>query len=112
MPDIDVALAHHCLEDLGGRNCPIVKERSAAMRPEVCDGLSIRDTLFSFLVQAEAELWQHKARPGKKSKKRMARLRGQVDALAYAVALIDNPYRVTPAAAVAAARMEIENSTI
>lgn len=109
MPTIDVDLALHCLEDLGGRTCPIVKQRSEAMRTvdsEACRGLSIRDTLFGFLVQALVEL-DPLAGPHKKRTKH--RLRGQVEALAYSVALIDNPYRPDAESVLAEAKMEVES---
>lgn len=88
--------------------CPIVKQRADAMKPDVCEGLSIRDTLFGFLVQSTSELAQHEARDGGKSKKRVARLLGQQESLAYAVALIDNPYNVEPGKVIDAARMEVD----
>jgi hypothetical protein len=105
--EIDVGLALHCLEDLGGRMCPIVKERTEAMRTvdsEACGGLSIRDTLFGFLVQATQEA----LKAGEKGKrKKYDDARGQMKALAYAVALIDNPYRVDVESVLAAARLEV-----
>jgi hypothetical protein len=104
---VDSDLALHCLEDLGGRKCPIVKQRADAMKPDVCDGLSIRDTLFSFLCQAIGEEFQLKARGG--NKKRIARILGQQEALTYAIALIDNPYDVNTNRVREAARMEVRN---
>jgi hypothetical protein len=106
MPTIDVDLALHCLEDLGGRTCPIVKQRSEAMRPidsEACGGLSIRDTLLAFLSQAIGEA------PREPSKKRRHQLYGQIDALKYAIALMDNPYRPDVEAVQREAEMEVES---
>lgn len=99
----DSDLALHCLEDLGGRTCPIVKQRADALKPDVCDGLSIRDTLFSFLVQA---IKQEKKAKKKGKQMKAANLSGQISALAYAIALIDNPYRVNPEGVMIAAETD------
>lgn len=90
MTEIDVGLALHCLSDVGSvssPSCPILAERTLAMKDDVCDGLSITDSLFAFLVQALQE-----ERTCEKKGERN-RLLGQVEALSYSVALIENPYR-------------------
>jgi hypothetical protein len=91
---VDQELAHHCLQDFGSvnsPNCPIIKERTLVMADNTCDGLSIRDQLFSFLVEAVQEM-ADAAEKGKK--RRLAKAEGQVAALTYAIALMDNPYDV------------------
>lgn len=104
MPETDVALAHHCLEDLTGRSCPIVKQRTEAKRAtDACEGLSIRDTLFNFAVEAAIEATSAK-------KGRRKELRGQIKALTYAVALIDNPYRVDTGYVEVQIRLEVERA--
>lgn len=81
-----------------------MKQRSDALAPDVCEGLSIRDSLFEFLVQAIQECVKYEG----KKKRRWDRAYGQQQALAYAIALIDNPYRVLTEPVVAAARLEVE----
>jgi hypothetical protein len=105
---IDTELARHCLEDLGGRSCPIVKQRTVAhtvLEEGPCAGLSIRDTLLSFLVQALEERDEYEEQG---LKKLYNRAYGQVEALTYAVALIDNPYRPNGEAVLVAARLEVD----
>lgn len=89
---VDVDRALHCLEDLGTvkRGCKILMEKNHVNRPtEACEGWSIRDTLFDFLVQASREraILEGKSRP-----KKTARVEGQIQALSYSIALMDNPY--------------------
>lgn len=103
---VNVDLAHHCLQDLG-RPCPITQQRMAAFDPNACDGLSIRDTLYDFLKQAIEEFFSVINRKPKRARE----LKGQIQALSYAVALIDNPYAVDTEAVMRAARMEVETAT-
>lgn len=92
---IDVGLALHCLSDLGSVNspsCPIIAERTLVMAPqEACEGLSIRDTIVSFLGQAIEQEYSIRSSGG--SNKKLHRVLGQQEALAYCAALMDNPYR-------------------
>lgn len=104
MSTLDSDLALHCLEDLGGRKCPIVKQRADAMKPDVCEGLSIRDQLFAFCVQACKQAMKRQ-RKGKKPVEESG-LWGQANAFAYSVALIDNPYRPDYEGVLNAAKME------
>ena len=102
-PSIDADLTRHCLEDLTGRSCPIIKQRAAAKtESDACEGLSIRDTLFNFAVEAIIE--RQTAKP-----KRRRELKGQITALTYAVALIDNPYRVDTGYVEVQLRVEVES---
>lgn len=64
---------------------------------DACEGWSIRDTLMAYIQDIQSELKRAKG-------KHKARLRGQHDALAYVVAMIDNPY----APSVEAVKMETE----
>lgn len=107
MPEIDRDLAAHCLEGLGGRRCPVMEQRNAARVPsDACDGLSIRDQLFEFCVQAQQEV---RKRYGKKKKASFHREFGHAKAFAYSIALIDNPYMPDWEAVLDAAKKEAEN---
>lgn len=80
-------------------------ERTRAFQPsEACDGRSIRATLFDFAVEASVEVLTTS------SKKRRHELRGQIAALTYAVALIDNPYRVDTGSVELRIRLEVEKA--
>lgn len=108
MPEIDVGLALHCLEDLGQRSCPIVTERTEALRPsEACAGLSIRDTLFLMLIETVEESMEPKYRKSKHGVT-LGKLQGQMQAFAYSIALMDNPYRPDWAKVLVAARVEVD----
>lgn len=115
MPEVDGALASHCLdpENLGTVHvqCKIVKELSAVRTPtDACEGWSIRDRLFDFLEQACQE-WKKKVKKGKmKDAGRILKLEGQIEALGYAIAMMDSPYRPDPTAVIASARMEASNN--
>jgi K+/H+ antiporter YhaU regulatory subunit KhtT len=104
---VDSDLALHCLEDLG-RKCPIVTQREELRTVSpACEGLSIRDTLFGFLVQTVEEMIKKKYEKEKHAVT-LGKLIGQTEAFAYSVAIIDNPYRPDWRAVLEAARMEVD----
>lgn len=107
MPEVDSGLALHCLEDLGKRVCPIMTQRAAALTPSAaCDGLSIRDTLNEFLVQACVDMLVNEGSTKAKRIKKWHVAYGQAQALAYTISLMDNPYRPDWPARLEEARME------
>lgn len=81
------------------------------MKENLCDGLSIRDQLYSFLVEAVEQ--RNKAYDKNLKKPRWmishANAEGQVAALSYAIALMDNPYEVNCEKVLADAEMEATN---
>jgi hypothetical protein len=86
--NINVELAQHCIEDVGSVNspiCPIIEQRSR------CEGLGLTETFFDFLVQAMMQRDEIGREEGKQ-KRHWHELHGQVNALIYVVAAIENPY--------------------
>lgn len=114
MSEVNVPLALHCLAG-GGKfedhGCPIIRERTFIMKEGVCDGLSIVDQMFEWLVQAMLErnpLEQKidKDNPKRKHVVAYARADAQVAVLSYSIALIRNPYNPDPEAVLLDAEMD------
>lgn len=100
--NIDHERVEHCLEDFGSVNspdCKIIKERS------VCAGFGLTDRLFDFMVQAMMER-DALGREEGKQKRHWHELHGQVNALCYVVAEIENPYNPDMEDVLARAEME------
>jgi hypothetical protein len=72
---------------------------------DACEGWSIRDRLFEFLVQSIMEFDDCMEA---KSLKKAREKRGQIQALSYTVALMDAPYNPDVELVMAMAKLEVD----
>lgn len=106
---IDKELAEHCLHPshLGKEShyCPVVRLASTVRTPHpACEGWSQLDTMKGWLDLALVESQQADA-----GKKFVARRLGQAEALAAAIALLEDPYNPDPNAVREEATRRIES---
>ena len=93
---VDSELAGHCLHPshLGKEShyCPVIRLADTVRTPHpACEGWSLLDTLKGWLDGAILESQAEQA-----GKKFVARRLGQAEALAAAIALLENPYNPDP----------------